>query len=286
MSSSSSLNTCRGGALLVLASLLWGSTFVVLKHSLVLIPPGELLFSRFGLATVAVLPFFRRDQKLWRAGGELGLLLGVGYATQTIGLQYTTVSRSAFLTALFVVFVPVVGAVAGRRSRPIVWTAAAVAMLGVAFLSGDGAPFNRGDAWTLCCAIVWAVYILRLEHYAARLPSLPLTAVQLGVMAIGSGVWAACEPHLPHTAGPFPWVAILYLGLIATALTTLLQTIGQKSVSAAQAAVLYTVEPVWASVFAFLLLREQPGPRGWAGMLLILAAALLTQLPGRTRPRA
>ena len=201
---------------------------------------------------------------------------------QTIGLQYTTVSRSAFITALFVVFVPVVAAAAGRRSRGVVWVAGVVAMIGVGLLSGDGLPVNRGDLWTLGCAVVWAVYIFRLEGYAARLPSLPLTAVQLGVMAVATGVWTVCERH-PAAPAPsaFPWAAVLYLGLFATAATTLLQTLGQKSVSAAQAAVLYTLEPVWASVFAFLILRERPGPRGWAGMALILAAALLTQLPQR-----
>jgi drug/metabolite transporter (DMT)-like permease len=259
--------------MLALATFLWGTTFVVTKNALTGFPASELILGRFLVAGIVFLPFLRLGRKLWLAAIELGTLLWLGFATQTIGLRYTTVDRSAFITSMSVIIVPVFAGMMGRSTRWIVWLAALVALAGVGLLSHDGSPPNRGDLWTLLCAVFWAIYIARLEGFTAALPSRPLTAVQLWVVVLLSAGWTlAAGP--PRQA--IPWPGILYLGLFATAATTWFQTLGQKWVSAGQAAVLYTLEPLWAAGFSWIFLRETLGKSGLVGGAMILGAALLS----------
>jgi drug/metabolite transporter (DMT)-like permease len=187
-----------------------------------------------------------------------------------MGLEHTSASRSAFITALNVVLVPLFLSLAGRRVEGV-WLAAFLAFLGVGLLSYDPRqpPLNVGDLWTLLTALTYAIYIVRLEVHAKAVPSLPLTAVQV----LGTGLfalpWALAEGFRLEGV---PWGAVLYLGVAATALTTWLQTWGQKHVPAPQAAILYTLEPVWATLFAFLVLGERLGPSGLLGALLVILA--------------
>jgi drug/metabolite transporter (DMT)-like permease len=267
-----------GVLILSLTTFLWGTTFVVTKTSLVHFPADALVLGRFLVAGVVFLPFLRMGRRLWLAATELGVLLWLGFGMQTIGLKYTTASRSAFITSMHVIFVPAFAGMLGRSSRPAIWVAAAMALTGVGLLSHDGSPPNLGDWWTLASAIIWGIYITRLETITAELPSLPLTAAHLWVVVFLSAGWV-CMDHQP--IGPMPWAAVIYLGLAATALTTWFQTLGQKWVSAPQAAVLYTLEPVWGSLFAWIYLGERFGTSGWIGGVLILLAALMTQIPPR-----
>jgi drug/metabolite transporter (DMT)-like permease len=268
----------RGVLILTLATFIWGTTFVVTKQALRGFPTSALVLARFLIAAIVFSPFLRFGRKLWAAAIELGVWLWMGFATQTIGLRYTSVGRSAFITSLHVIFVPVFAGMLGRGSRITIWIAAVIALLGVGLLSNDGSPPNVGDLWTLICAITFALYITRLEAFTAVLPTAALTAAHLWIVVVFSAAWIGFE----HPAiGPVPWRAILYLGLAATAATTWLQTLGQKSVSAPHAAVLYTLEPVWAVFFGWLILNEKLGVRGWSGAILILIAAGLTQVPVR-----
>ena len=270
-----------GVPLIVATTLLWGSTFAIVKTQVrSTVTPDTLVAGRFVLAAVVLLPFVRGGRRLWTAAAELGVLLWAGYATQTVGLRYTTVGRSAFLTTAAVALVPVYTKLAGGRVGRFVWPAAAVAVAGVALLGGDAiaGPPNRGDAWTLACTLVWSAYIYRMERHAAVLPPAALTAAQVIVVAALSVAWAILRrsPILPGVG--YPWLAIAYLGLATTALTTWLQTLGQRFVPAAEAAVLFTLEPVFAAAFGWVLLGDRLGPAGLAGGGLVLAAAALAQV--------
>ena len=267
--------TTQGVLILTLTTFIWGTTFVVVKLTLKGFPAGALVFARFAIAAAIFTPFLRLGHKLWLAAFELGVLLWIGFATQTIGLRYTSVNRSAFITSMHVIFVPAFAGLLGRGSRPAVWIAAALALLGVGLLSHDGSPPNVGDLWTAGCAIAWAIYITRLETFAQALPSKPLTAAHLWVVAVLSALWTW---RSPEAIGAIPWLAILYLGVAATAVTTWFQLLGQRWVSAPRAAVLYTMEPVWAALFGWIVLRERLGLTGWIGASLIILAALLTQV--------
>jgi drug/metabolite transporter (DMT)-like permease len=270
--------TTQGVFILTLTTFLWGTTFVVVKLTLKGFPAAALVFARFAVAAAIFTPFLRLGRKLWLAAFELGVLLWIGFATQTIGLRYTSVNRSAFITSMHVIFVPAFAGLLGRGSRLTIWIAAAMALLGVALLSHDGSPPNIGDLWTAGCAVAWAIYITRLETFARALPSKSLTAAHLWIVAALSALWM-WRSH--EAAAAIPWLAIAYLGIAATAVTTWFQLIGQRWVSAPQAAVLYTMEPVWAALFGWIVLHERLGAQGWAGAILIILAALMTQVPAR-----
>jgi drug/metabolite transporter (DMT)-like permease len=273
-----------GILILTLATFIWGTTFVVTKQALQNFPASSLVFARFLIAAIAFVPFLRPGKRLWTAATELGLWLWLGFATQTIGLRYTTVNRSAFITSMHVILVPALTALLGRIARPIIWIAAALALLGVALLSHDGSPPNIGDLWSAACALSFAIYITRLETFTSKLPTAPLTAAHLWIVVILSAAWTFTpSPSHPLTpSSPIPWPAILYLGIAATAVTTWLQTLGQKWVTAPRAAVLYTLEPVWAAFFGWIILHEKLGLTGWLGAILILTAAVLTQIPRKS----
>ena len=277
----------QGVGLVVLTSALWGTAYPVIRPAVTgagAVRPSALLLGRFGVAAVALIPFLRPGRRLWAAAVQLGVLVWVGYACLAVGLRDTTVGRGSFLVALSVVFVPVWTGVRGGRVRPAVWAAAGLALAGVGLLGGDVAsgPVNRGDAWAVGCALAWAAYTVRLGAFAADFPALTLTAAQLSVVAGLSVAWAAADGTLPGHGGPaYPWVAAVWLGLVATVLPTGLQTVAQRWVPAPQVAVLFTLEPVWASAVAWGLGGDRLGSHGLAGAGLVLAAAALAQWPGR-----
>jgi drug/metabolite transporter (DMT)-like permease len=275
-------------AILLGVTLIWGTTFVATRLLVAgdhpALSAGALIFWRFFVAAMLFTPALLgrgREPGLWRAGLELSFWLWCGFATQAIGMVYTTASRSAFVTSLNVVFVPALTALAGRRVGWVIWLAAAAALGGAALLSYDGSTPNRGDVWTLGCALIYAIYILRLEHFAGRFRSRPLTAVQLWGVAGLSLIWAGGE--MAYGAGWGDWTPrtigiVLYLAIVATALTTWLQAIGQRGIPGTHASLLYTTEPVFAAVIAAIVLGEWLGPRGLLGAGIVLTAAIASQM--------
>ncbi|WP_457630114.1 DMT family transporter [Oceanithermus sp.] len=271
----------RGILILTLVTLIWGSTFVVVKGALESFPPSLLMLLRFALGALVFLPLLPRSRGSWLAGFELGFWAFLGYASQTIGLLYTTAGRSAFITALSVVLVPLLAGLLGRRVRPLVWLGALASFVGVGLLAYDGSPPNPGDFWTLITAVTYALYILALERHARNHDPLVLAFTQLVWLTALVGAWALVSgdlARLPQLA--VPWAAVLYLTLAATALTTWLMAVGQREVSAPEAAIVYSMEPVWAALFAYLVLGERLGLQGWLGGLLVVAAVIAAQLGG------
>lgn len=278
----------RGLLLLVLVTAVWGSTFAVVKELAQVLPPALLIAWRFTVGALALLPAVlvaRRTgpptrkpaRPLWQDGLLIGAWLIAGYGTQTIALQTTTANRAAFFTALSVVLVPLWLVLAQRRRMPgALWVALPLAVLGLGLLSWEGGALQVGDLWALACAFTYAAFIVALEGVASRHPALPFTLAQVGVVAGLAWVWAALGG--PLTLPPAgAWGPLLYLGIVATAATTLMQTVGQRSVSAAQASLIYALEPVAATFFSFLLIHEQVGWRGAVGGLLVVAATVLSQ---------
>jgi drug/metabolite transporter (DMT)-like permease len=273
------LSAFRGAVILVVTTALWGSSFVLIKRIYADIPAAPICAVRFVVALVVLSPFIRFDRKTWRNGLELGLWLFAGFATQTIGLKYTTVNRSAFITAMNVIFVPMFAAIAGHRVSRRVWIAAIIALGGCGLLCGEGGGFNIGDIWTFGTAIVFGLYIFRLEILSADCPALPLSFVQLVPVALISIGWTASAPQ--HIIA-YHWPTLIYLGLGATAATTCMQAMAQQVVPAPQAAVIFTLEPVFAAIFGYLILGEHLAPSGLVGAALIIFAAIICQTGNRS----
>ena len=277
-----------GLLLLVLVTCIWGSTFAVVKTLGESLTPQVLIAWRFGLGAVAMLPLLALRHPAQRAPSEsprsllrdsliMGGWLMAGYGTQTIALHTTSANRAAFITALSVVMVPLWQTLVARRALGVaLWSAVVLAVAGLALLSWEGSPLVIGDLWALACAVSYAGFILALDRTTQRHAALPFTLLQLLSVAALAWLWALSSgAKLLPPAGT--WGGLIYLGLVATALTTLMQTTGQRWVSAAQASIIYALEPVTATLFSFLLIGERVGLRGLLGGALVVLGTVLSQ---------
>lgn len=268
----------RGILLLIATTLVWGTTFPVVKETVVSISPLSLIAIRFVLAALVFMPWLRPfNARLLRDGVLLGLAYLASYIALTVGVETIAAGRAAFMLSLSVILVPLLGLFLGRRLQMMGVFAAGLAIVGIGIMCWDGGGLSVGDLWVFGGALSYAVYILLLEAATKRHPPLTLSAVQLVFVAGVTVIWATPNivAQLPAIAAH--WGQLLYLGLVVTAATTITQAVAQQWVSAHETALLYTLEPVFAAIFSFWLLGEQFGERGFIGAGLILTAMMLSQ---------
>lgn len=228
------------------------------------------------------------DKGAWLAGLELGIWMFAGYALQAVGLQFTTASRSAFLLYLNVKLVPLFALlVYGKQSDAKTWISAFIAFCGTTLLSYDGQPPNIGDGFSLAAAAASALFILKLEFASRAHKPATLNATTLASCAALCLVWAACDITFGDNPMRFTEALasvgdyvpqLLYLSVVTTAVANWLQTAGQAGVRAQDAAVIYSLDPVYGAAFSWLLLGETIGPQGFVGGGLVLAAVGLSRL--------
>lgn len=264
---------------LVLVTIIWGTTFVVVKEALDTIPVPLLLAVRFTLATL-LLAWAGWDRRAVVPALVLGVLSFVGFGTQTLGLSITSASNAAFITGLSVILTPVVArAWLGRALAPRVVAAALVALAGLALITlRNGVHgLNGGDLIVLLTALTYAIYIVYLGEVAGKVKGTSLAMMQHLPMAALAWLWAAPQvallPHVPLST----YLAIVYLAVVATALVAIIQTYAQRVVPAHLAALIFVLEPAFAAGFAALLLGERLGIMGWAGAGLMLVAMLIAE---------
>lgn len=274
----------RAELALAAVAFIWGSTFVVVKGALEDASTFLFLALRFTLAAL-LLAFWlrgrlaRRAAVHWRGAGLCGVLLFAGYALQTAGLRWTTASNSAFITGLYIVLVPLLASLVYRtRPRPAELAAAGLATAGTAMMSGGlPAQWNRGDLLTAGCAAAFAGHILAVERYSRRMDFERLSLIQIAAVAALS--WAAAAVLEPPRAvwTPRLWFALLATSVLATAVSFVLYTWAQGYTSAARAALIFALEPVFAGVVAWAA-GERWTAASLAGAALILAAIVLVEL--------
>jgi drug/metabolite transporter (DMT)-like permease len=275
-----------GVLVLVLVTLIWGTTFAIIKDALDTISVPLLLALRFTLAAL-LLGWVRVEKRALGPAMFLGVLAFAGFATQTIGLALTSASKAAFVTGLSVILTPLLSAIWLRnRVAPRAYLAALVALAGLSLMSLTGSgEVGEGDLWLLGTALAYAFYIVYLGRVANELPVLSLAGAQHWPMAALAWLWA-----FPHV-GELPsvpvvtYAAIVYLALFATALVAVMQAYAQRVVPAHVAALIFLLEPVFASLFAFFLLGERLGALGWLGGGLVVLAMLISEMPRRRRRR-
>jgi len=284
---------------MVAVTAVWGSTFVLVRDAVAQVPPFTFIAYRF-LAAALLLAAIRPRLALGgpaaggapglggrglgplAAGAVIGVALFAGYGFQTVGLQYTTASNAGFITGLSVVLTPLLGALLLRQA-PGRWpvTGACVAAVGLALLSLQRLEVRRGDALVFACAVAFATHILLLGRYAPRLSTYRLAVVQLATAGLLALVWAGLAGDLAVPASAEVWVALAITSVAASAGAFLIQTRAQREVSPTRTAVIFTMEPVFAGLFGFLLAGERLSGRGWLGAGLILAGMLTAELGGR-----
>ena len=278
-------------ALLLLITAVWGTTFPLLKSAAATLSGVEISAIRFAVAGVCMAPFmWKVPRRTWIDGALLGALALVSYVSQAYGMQFISSNRSAFLTSLAVLLVPLLGLLWGGRLSAIMIGAALMACAGIGLMSWEGGAHLLGDSATLLCALAYALYVIVLSQRSRGHDSRQLTATQIAFMAVFSAVWIGLAGIgndslgtlgvrlLPHA------VPLLYLGVVATAGMLLLQAIAQRHVSADKAAVVYALEPVFAALFAWLWLGEVLSARAALGGAMVVVAVILSELkPGRIK---
>ena len=272
---------------LVVAAFLFGTTFPLVQDALEDVTPFGYLVLRFTIAVIVLAPFAvliaRRDgyerRALVRVGVVAGLLLFGGYATQTIGLQYTSPSTSAFITGLYVVFTPFVAALVERvlPSRRIV-ASAVVAMVGLYLLTGADVSFGRGEVYTLACALIFAVWIVYQGRHVIDIHPIPFTTMQMATLVV-VGIPPAVRQGLGDLS-PTAWFAIVFTGIACSAVALSLQLWGQRRIPAARAALILLLEPVFAGLISFID-GERLGAVELLGAAVILGAIVLAELGPR-----
>ena len=275
----------QGILLLILTTVFWATSFPLQKYVVGHLHPAVILTVRFAVAAIACAPWLRQlNFRLIRDGGLLGSLYFAECTTALIGLETISANRAAFIISLNAMLVPLLsGTLLGRKLPTRILIAAGLAVFGIGVMSWEGGGLSYGDVLTFSCAVGIAVYILLLERIAPRHPSRPLTAVQLLVMALLSLVWAG-----PQLIGQFETIAshfqaLFYLGLAVTATPIWTQALAQRWVAAYEAALIYTLEPVFAALFSFWFLGETLGLRGLLGAGIILLATVLSQVAPKVR---
>lgn len=272
----------QGVMLLVAITLIWGTTFPLIKDAFGSLSPAALIATRFAVAAMPFVPHLRGlNANLLRDGVLLGLVLFVSFATQATALETICANRAAFIASLNAILVPLLGSLLGQRVRVGTFLAAGLALTGIGVMSWESGALGVGDLLMFGEAFIYAVYILMLEPATLRHPPLSLTAIQLLVIAVLGAVWAAPELVGQVEAISKNFSALLYLGLVATSVTTWLQAMAQRKASAHETALFYTLEPVFSAVFSFWLLGEKLGVRGLVGAGLVLAAMVFSQSGGK-----
>lgn len=268
----------------------WGSTFFLIKDVLTELPVLDFLAVRFAVAAVVMVAVFWRqlralDARAWRHGALLGLVYGSAQILQTWGLATTDASVSGFITGMYVVLTPVIGALLLRqRTTATTWLAVVLATAGLAVLSLRGLAVGAGEALTLASAAIYALHIVGLGAWSTQKQAVGLSTVQMLVIAAVCLVFAAPGGiTMPPDAGS--WTAVLYMALVAGAGALLVQTWAQSQLTATRAAIVMTSEPVFAALFAVAFGGESLGIRVLFGGLLVLAAMYLVELAPRMAER-
>ena len=286
----------RGSLMLLAASFFWGTTFVAQILGMEGLGPYTYAAARFALGTLfmGALWYAYRGKRAaerragtfrsgFRAGLPVGLAMFVGVTLQQVALLYTTAGKTAFITTLYIVLVPLAAVLLGQCVRVLQWCGAFLAFAGVYFLSAHGeVTVNPGDVLVLICSFFWMAQILLIDHFARTVDAIELCFMEMIVCTLGSAVLAVLYES-------FAWgdvwraaVPILYAGILSCGVAYTCQILGQAYVEPTQAAILMSTEAVFAAVAGWVILGETMSAVQILGCVLLLGGALMTQMPRRT----
>lgn len=286
--------------MLLLITLLWGATFSIVKESLNNASPILFISMRFSLASIVIVPFVYKHRKIFsatsiKAGLFLGTLLFFSFAAQTIGLKYTTATKSGFITGSLVVMIPMFQIIIENK-KPTKGALVGVFLVfvGILFLSNGGNSFltfltdlgrnfNVGDLLTLLCAVLFAIHVVYLDIFSKKENIVVLFSLQIITTALMGIIFTFIFSYFDYEKINFKLTENLLFGLIytaifATVITTILQTKYQKEVSPTKAGLIYSFEPIFAAIIAFFALNEKITNFGLIGCLLIFLGLISSEI--------
>lgn len=298
----------RAELMLLTTALIWGTAFVAQRSGMDFVGPFTFNGIRFLVGAVVMIPIVmmmdkinqknqlesanapksveekKKERKfLWTGGFFCGVALLAGTGLQQMGLVYTSAGKTGFITALYIVIVPIIGIFLGKKVRMLLWVSVALGVVGLYLLSiNEGFSINIGDLLVFLCAFGFAAHILVVDHFSPRTDPIKLSAVQFFVCGALSLVIMAFveEPKLAFILdAAFP---ILYTGIMSCCVAYTFQVVAQRNVGPTVASLLLSMESVFAVIFGMLLLSEQLLPKEIVGCIIMFVAIILAQLPGKT----
>ncbi|MDO4866459.1 MAG: DMT family transporter [Clostridia bacterium] len=291
-------NQLKGSLCLLAAALVWGLAFSAQSNAMLYIQPFTFVFLRSTitcLVLVAAMPLFRKLsghgqqsapplREHLRPGIIIGLFLVAATILQQVGLVYTTPAKSGFVTALYIVIVPLLGIFRGQRVRVPIWIGLALSLTGMILLCvQDDLSIGIGDLFTLGSAVMFSFQILAVSRYASGRDALILSALQFATCAVVAGVIAFIV-ETPRVQDMLAcWSSILYVAVFSGAIGYTLQMVGQKHTDPTLASLLMCLESVFAALGGWVLLGQALMPRELLGCALMLSASVIAQLPEKRR---
>ena len=273
--------------LLIVTTLLWGTSFIITKNLTQEVPIFLYLGMRFLIALIGFIPYLirikRLNKKILLFGTLTGLLYYFAIVFQTLGIQTTTAGKAAFITGLSTIMVPFITWLGFRKAiKNRVWLAVIISISGMVFLLLEGeSGIIIGDFLVLLCAVLYALFIVLNDKYVRTVDVYLYSMIQLIVISVLSfgGSFLLNETYnLMNVSLPF-WLIFIYMGLAVTTGTFIFQNWSQQHQGPTQTAIIFTLEPVFAVIFAsFVFGNETMTPYGWIGCLLVFSAILITVL--------
>lgn len=291
----------RNSLILLLTATIWGVAFVAQSVGMEYVGPFTFLFARSVIGGIVLLPVVavlhktgpshaqenaeqkRRARKTLVLGGVCcGAALCFASIFQQIGLLYTTVGKSGFLTACYILIVPLFGLLFGRKCGKLVWCGVVLAIVGLYFLClTDGLSINLGDLLTFICAILFSVHIMVIDHFSPLTDGVKMSCIQFFVCAIIAGAGMLLFEHPSLSALLAAWKPVLYAGALSSGAAYTLQIIGQKGMNPTVASLIMSLESVISVLAGWIILHQTLSGREIFGCVLMFAAIILAQLPDK-----
>lgn len=296
--------------LLVLTAFIWGCAFVAQSVGMDYVGPFTFNAARSILGGIALLPVIyvmnrgkkkrdvlpdenmvkhaaekKQERKTLLLGGICcGAALAVASSLQQIGIMYTSAGKAGFITALYILIVPIIGIFLGKRAGKKVWIGVALAVVGMYFLCINGGfSIARGDFYVILCAVGFSVHILVIDHFSPKVDGVSMSCIQFFVSGILCGIPALIFEQ-PQIGGMLSaWMPILYAGVLSSGVGYTLQIVAQKKTDPTVASLLMSLESVFSVLAGWVILGERLSGREMFGCVLVFAAVILAQLPERRK---
>lgn len=282
--------TLKADVLLLLAAIIWGGAFVAQRVGMAHVGPFTFNGVRFVLGALSLLPLFLFQRKRGAfaadpplqptllAGGLIGLALFLGVSLQQIGLLYTTAGKAGFITGLYVVLVPIVGIALKQRTALSNWVGAILAVIGLYWLSvTEEFTIAKGDLFEMAGAVVWSLHIHLIARFSRKIAPLKISLMQFIVCSVLSLLTALLFEDITWNGVVGATIPILYGGVLSVGVAYTLQIVGQRDAHPAHAAILLSLEAVFAVFTGWLIIGETLSPRGLVGCGLMLAGMVISQ---------
>ena len=283
----------QANLMLLFAAAIWGFGFVAQRQGMDFLEPFAFNGLRFLLGSLSLLPlifFFSRQRRrsgiapeaqssLLKGGLIAGSLLFIAATLQQVGLLYTTAAKAGFITGLYLIIVPIIGILLKHSTGLNTWLGAMLAVVGLYLLSiNEDFSMSFGDLLQFIGALFWAMHILVIDHFSSRINPLKLSSAQFmvcGLLSLGVSLVIETPSLSAALAG---WQPLLYAGLISVGVAYTLQVVGQKGANPAHAAIILSLESLFAAVGGVWMLGESLSARGWLGCTLMMSGMLLSQI--------